>query len=633
MDREHVESVVIADLRRANAYFEETVEPTLLERRDIFMASKDYYRKKFPHLSTKTDYRSFDFYAYVQWAKAPILESFFGTSKVVHVVGCGPEDESSAKLMEKLLTWQLTQQSGGYQICEDWIEDGLVYEFGILKVWWERSTGKRDFTEEFPVDQAMSLMNQPDVEVKNVSLPNYWGDVEVSFTKEFLLENKIRFDNVSPFDMRWSPEARTLDTANFVAQRQFVSIADLLEGVEREGYDKKIVDEIAEGGGGVSFTTSDSLRNPELDNIGQEEDKARSLVELYECYVNLDVDGDGKLKPMIVTVANDKILRIVPNGFEQTPFFQLSAHRDSSKAFPTDISMADIEGELQHLHTAMIRQLEINLSISNQPRKFINATTVNMDDFLADRVFVRCNDNPGQAIVSEQPTQIASWTMPFFELTKSMEEEWTGRTRYNQGMQADTLNKTAAGISLIMKASSQRINTINKNFAESGFKRMVKFSVLLNQRYMDQKQMIRVFGQPLEIAPDDLHGDLDVVVETDVGLSKQSQEINALTEYLKEVYPYASQLGIVTPEQFQNACIRALELSGLSGASQYFLTPEQIQQRQMQAQAQAAQLQGAQDAQRQVMALAGKLQQGNAPGPAQGIGAGQQGGGVPAMAQ
>ena len=118
MDKQHVESVVIADLRRANSYFEETVEPMLLERRDIYLASKEYYKKKFPQLSEKTDYRSFDFYAYVQWAKAPVLESFFGTSKVVHVVGCGPEDEESAEAMEKLISWQVTQQSNGYQVFD-----------------------------------------------------------------------------------------------------------------------------------------------------------------------------------------------------------------------------------------------------------------------------------------------------------------------------------------------------------------------------------------------------------------------------------------------------------------------------------------------------------------------------------
>ena len=78
MDRERIESVVLADLARAKAYFEETVEPKLLERRDVYLASKEFYAKKFRELSKKTDFRSFGFYAYVQWAKAPILDALMG---------------------------------------------------------------------------------------------------------------------------------------------------------------------------------------------------------------------------------------------------------------------------------------------------------------------------------------------------------------------------------------------------------------------------------------------------------------------------------------------------------------------------------------------------------------------------
>ena len=144
-------------------------------------------------MSEKTDYRSFDFYAYVQWAKAPVLESFFGTSKVVHVVGCGPEDEESAEVMEKLISWQVTQQSNGYQVFDAWVEDGLIYEFGILKVWWDRAVGKRDFTEVFPPEQLAQLISSDDVEIKGIGQPDYFGDVEVSFSKEFLFTEQDTF--------------------------------------------------------------------------------------------------------------------------------------------------------------------------------------------------------------------------------------------------------------------------------------------------------------------------------------------------------------------------------------------------------------------------------------------------------
>lgn len=576
MNRERIESIVLADLARAKAYFEETVEPKLLERRDIYLASKEFYEKKFPALSKKTDFRSFGFYSYVQWAKAPILDALMGHSHVVHVAGCGPEDEPAAKIMERLIQWQITQQCAGYQICEQWVEDALTYELGVLKVWWERATEDREFTAVLPEEQAYSLMSRPDVEVLEIGEPDYFGDIPVRFSQRFVLANKAVLDNVSPFDMRWSPEAKSLELANFVAQRQRISLSELRNGINQFGYDSKAVREICEdAGGAVTSTESEEIMNPELSNVGNEADPARRQVELYECYVNIDTDGDGILEPLIVTVAADRVIRVTKNSYERAPFFMLAAHKDPMKVFSTDISMADISGELQHYVTAMVRQILVNTSISNKPRKFVNVRKVNMEDMLEDRTYVRCSDDPGGAVLPEQPTVIAGWTMGFFELLKQYEEEWTGRTRYNQGMQADSLNKTATGITAIMRAGSQRSGLITKNFAESGFKPMLKFLVMLNQRYMDTEQMIRVFGVPLMVAPDDIRGDLDIVVESDVGLEKRQQEINALTQYLREVYPAAVQMGLAGPEHFMTAVVKALELSGLSDARQYFFSEKE----------------------------------------------------------
>ena len=134
----------------------------------------------------------------------------------------------------------------------------------------------------------------PDVEIIEVGEADYFGDVPVKFSREFLLANMPVFDNISPFDLRWSPEARTLEEANFVAQRSFVSASELLSGVEQFGYDKAEVREICEGAGNISTTTSDVVLNPELDELGGEPDKARNLVELYECYVNIDVNAQDE---------------------------------------------------------------------------------------------------------------------------------------------------------------------------------------------------------------------------------------------------------------------------------------------------------------------------------------------------
>ena len=93
--------------------------------------------------------------------------------------------------------------------------------------------------------------------------------------------------------------------------------------------------------------------------------------------------------------------------------------------------------------------------------------------------------------------QLASWTMPLFEYFEGALEQWTGRTRYNQGTDSTSLNKTATGISLLQQASEQRIDYIVRVFAETGFGEMLRFLVELNQKYIDQPQVIRLKNQML----------------------------------------------------------------------------------------------------------------------------------------
>lgn len=590
IDREKISRVVLGDLDKANTFFEEKIEPLLLERRSIYLSQKDYYAKKYPELSKKSDYRSFDFYAYVQWAKPYILSSFFGTAKIVSIVGQGAEDEKAAGIMENLVNWQIVQQCRGFSTFDSWTEDALIYDMGVLKCWWDRNTETADQVETFPLEKMIALFTDPSVEISDVEGPDFFGDYTVKYKHESVTSNRPVIDNISPFDMRWSGEARTLESANFVAQRQLVTVDTLRRGIKEGIYDKKETEEAIESAGNVRYTVSDREQNEDIDLLHQEDEEARRLVNLYECYVRIDPDGEGLLKPMIVTVAEDKVIRAVPNTLGKLPFFHLCVHRDPRKVM-AELSMADVEGELQHLRTAIIRQLLVNLSLSNKARKFINEDEVNLDDLTNDRVYVRVRGNPQTCILSEQPMQIANWTMDLIEYLKSVEEEWSGKTRYNQGMDASTLNQTATGITAIMQAASLRINYIVQCFGETGFAELERFLVFLNQRFIDQNQVIRVFNEPLIIAPDDLQGNLDIVVQTDVGLANKEQKKNALALYITQGYQMLSGIGAAGPADLAKASIRFLELSGLKDASDYVRAPEEVEANVRQQQAIAGGLQ------------------------------------------
>lgn len=581
--RERVRMVALRDLARAEDFYRQTTEPLLLRRREIYQADKDLYKRMFPRLGF-SDYTSHDFYAWVQWALSQALDSFFGTTKVISIVGQGQGDAENAQVMEELIKWQLEQGNKGFMLFSSWFEDTLVYDLGVLKCWWSRVSQPREETVTVPQDRLMMLAQTPGVELLDVGAPDFYGDCQVTLRRMVTTDNRPVLDHVSPFDMRWLPEARRMEESLFVAQRQIVTGDVLLRGAKEGVYDRDEARRAVDEGGTIDYEMADQVLNPDLEMFpAQEDDAARRRVEIFECYVKHDVNGDGVLEDLIVTLANDHLLRVELNPLGRLPFFVLSAQHDSSRVLPQS-SMADIEGELQALRIAFVRQILLNISTNNTPRYFVNENMVNIEDLTKDKMMIRCKDAPRDVVAAFPSAPLAPWTMQFIEYFRGVEEEWTGRTRYNQGTDANTLNKTATGISLIMKSSAQRINHIVKIFAETGVSELNRFLIRLNQTYIDQAQVVRLLDRTLTIQPDDLDGNFDIVVNSDVGLGEKEQKVNSLTSYLREVYPFAMQLGVAGPADFSRAAIRLLELLGWKDARTFLRTPEEIQQRQMQQQ-------------------------------------------------
>ena len=588
-DKQKIARVVKADLARANSYYEETVEPELTKRWQIYTASKDRYEEKFPVLSERSDYVEYQFYGYVQWAKPTILNSFFGPSKVIQIIGQGPEDATAASMMEEFIDWEIVQQCHGYLVFDAWINDALIYELGVLKCWWSRETRVTRDTLKVSPQYLQELMVEPDVQVLNIGEPDGYGDIQVDILHEAVVENRPLIDHISPYDLRWSPDARSLDTANFVAQRSIVAASDIRLGIDEGRYDKLEAEAVlANEDGDVVWTQHELEVNDELDKI-EEDDKARRKYELYECYVKIDANGDGLLEDLIVTMCSGHVLRVEENTLGRAPFFLFAPHRDPDKVF-CDMSLAEILGELQDINTAMTRQLLVNISLNNTPREFINEDIVDLTDLLEDSNFIRVRGNPNEAIKTGSVLPLSPITMTFLESLKSKEEELSGKTRYNMGTDASTLNKTATGVQLIMNAANQRINHLIKIFAETGVQQLYRFLVELNQRFVDQTQVIRLLNKPMTISPDDLSGELDIVVNSDVGLGEKQRLTQTLYQYLKEFYPAASQMGIAGPEDFSRVALRLFELQGWKDAKTCFRTADEIRMmQQQQAQMQAAQ--------------------------------------------
>ncbi len=132
--------------------------------------------------------------------------------------------------------------------------------------------------------------------------------------------------------------------------------------------------------------------------------------------------------------------------------------------------------------------------------------------------------------------------LPFqaLEYAEAVKEERTGVTRYNQGMDAGSLNKTATGVSMITRAANVRKELIARIFAETGVKDLMLGVHRVLREHSDdfRKRAFRMRGKWVEIEPSTWSARNDMTVE--VGLGTENKD--AMLGHLNSLGGWLSQI-------------------------------------------------------------------------------------------
>ena len=137
--REEIVSKLKQDIDAANAYYEEKIEPKIIERYDIYKASKAYYRKLFPKLSKRCEITSTDVQDTIESTMPSIMKTFFGSTDVISIQGHDGTDEDNqrAEKMQELINYELDEERF-FMTFYQWAKDALITNLGIVKVDWDR---------------------------------------------------------------------------------------------------------------------------------------------------------------------------------------------------------------------------------------------------------------------------------------------------------------------------------------------------------------------------------------------------------------------------------------------------------------------------------------------------------------
>ena len=572
-----------ADIASAEAYQASTVEPTVKQRYEIYYADKDYYRNRFPILSKTSDLVSTDVADTIEWALPSLMKVFTGSDEVITIAGVTEEDDTKAETMQELLVYQLQRQNKFFPILYNWMKDALITGMGIIKCYWERTEGYT--TEQTTLNnEALQALQQTGVPIVSIEGPDIYGDFVVTYQSPYYVKNAPKIENILVSDFIYSSDAKSLEEANFVAQKRKVTMSYLREREAQGVYAN--IDEIKT----EDFRQS-KIESPIEQVIGDkyndltfnQEDKARLEDVIYECYTKMDINGDGILEDMIITICGDTIIRIEQNYMGRHPFFTISPTKDPHRIW-VKRSYAELIGELQDLKVALTRQIMHNVALNNDPKMLLAEDAINIDDYIQGRKVIRMKSGHSlNEVAMPMPVHpLSPQTFQFLEYIEGQKENRTGITRYNQGLDANSLNKTATGISAILGQSSQRLELIARMFAETGIYELFRFMVSLNQKFIDQNTVIRLTNKSLKINPEDLTGNFDLVVNAGISIATKESTIMA-TQTLLTALMQANAGGymVSTPENIYNLFKKWIESIGFKNYGDYITDPAVTQQRMM----------------------------------------------------
>lgn len=583
----------------AKKYYEGEVEPRLIRREQLRKGDQKLYKHKFENLSKKSKFVSMDFNNIIEWMKPSLVEVFTGNESPVTIAGSTIQNDDTATKIQQLIEYQLMRKNNYTSMVTDVVDEALGTNLGVSKVWWKREEDRTRYKMMLDINdlQSAEMLTQAtmtgEIEVQSVKPLKDAPDLyEIQFDRVKVTANYPVVQYVPPTELRFTPEAGSLQQCKFVAHRKIVK-GDYLKRKEQDGTYQN-VDEALKAAGDTHFTDADKYINPQLDEGGMrptDNDAASKDVELYECYIDVDYNNDGIYEHLIVHCVGDVLLSVQTNEFDIAPFFAMGGVREKRRIFADSALAEQVEG-LQDLKTALIRQIVINVAKNNDQQKFVDVTAIgDIDALLNGDEYVPIKGDPTRAVSNPPPANLSPLTMDLVNYAEGELENRTGSTKYNQGLDANSLNSTATGITAILGQADKRIRLIARLFAENWVVPMIRFIILLNKKYGESVQTFRFKDKEVSISSDDLDIDYDLVINVGNGAGTKEARIQSYMLLLSQVYPVLSQAGVATPKSYYAAGTALLEEMGLKNTQGILLDPDSPEAQQQQQQTAQQELQ------------------------------------------
>jgi len=508
----------------------------------------------------------------VEAALPQLLKVFVAGDEVVKFEPRGPEDEDAAEQETAAVNYYTMEKNDGFSVFYTWFKDALLSKNGYVKVWWEEEDETETESYQGLTDDQLTLLMQDErIEVQEHTAypdplfqpqmmqdgipftpPPMLHDVKITITET---KGCIKIDNVAPEDILVGVDTKTvsLQGSSFVQHRALM----FEEEIKEQGWD------LPEN----AVTGNDSAQWEEsLSRNLYSENEEYSQIEQYlvkDTYIKVS----GELLRLVI-IGNQIVHR---EDAEIIPFACITPHIMPHRHI--GMSYADLTMDIQLQKSTLLRGMFDAQYLANQPR-FGISDRVNLADMLTSRPggVVRVTGDPAGNIMPLITPTFPQSSFSLIEYMDSANSRRTGITAYDQGLDADSLNKTATGARLIENNSQKRIDLVARTFANTGVKELFVLVHRLVRKYNTRPDIIRIRKEWVTVDPREWKERKDMTVTVGLGTGNKDQQLMHLMTIL-QAQKEAIQIGVATPKNIFNALTKLTQNAGFKSPEEFWTDP------------------------------------------------------------
>jgi hypothetical protein len=492
------------------------------------LAVQEYYDGSKPAPSHKgnSKYISTDVYDSVENMKALLLETFAGGYNIVEFQPNGANDVEQARIATAYCDQVVFRDNDGYGVFRSAIDDGLKARIGVAKVFWEdkHEDAEEEFENVHMDELTQHFSANPDHELgdvtANVDDPNMFSGT----LKHKINKSQVRIMPIPPENFLVEGLAKNLGEA-FVSHKEERTRSDLILA----GYDPEVIDEIALDDENAWVTDPEVLARFEGINgalnmrTSEEMQEQLQKVWVYECYVEMDVEGKGTTRLWKFTVAGNTLLD--KEKVTRRPFVLWAPIPKAHSIY--GVNYADKIIPTQNAKTVLTRGiLDHTVQTTNPRYTVLKGSLMNPRELMDNRVGGLVNVTRPDGIAPLAQASLNPFVFQSIQLLDTDLEDTTGVSRLSQGLNKDVLSKqnSQALVQDVQAAGQGRQKIIARNFANDFIRPlflMVYDLVLENE---DRQRVVNVAGNWVETDPKQWKPREHLRIEFKLGAGEQDRE-------------------------------------------------------------------------------------------------------------